>query len=80
MAFKKFFILATKRIEVRGYIYAHNEKHAAEKVRSCWHIHDVGNNEVSAHSSSTSSLDTPPTIGEFEAPIQILHIELVKEK
>jgi hypothetical protein len=69
----KFFVLATKLVELRGTVQAKNLEAARQNVLDHWHIHDTDNNTIT---SGTSQLNAEaPIISEAQQNIRIIHIE-----
>jgi hypothetical protein len=69
----KFFILATKRVELRGFIRAENLESANQKVRDYWQIYDTSHNTITVGTAEPGG--EVPIISEFDEMIKILHIE-----
>lgn len=69
----KFFVLATKMVELRGTVQAKNLKAARQNVLDHWHIHDTDNNTVTAGTSQLNAI--PPVISEAQQNIRITYIE-----
>lgn len=70
---KKFFILATKLVELRGIIYAKNFKEAKSKVKDYWYVCDELPNSVIAGTAEEGG--EVPTLSEYPRNIRILHIQ-----
>ena len=69
----KFFVLATKLVELRGTVQAKNLEAARQNVLDYWHIHDTDKNTIT---SGTSQLNAePPVISEAQQNVRIIHIE-----
>jgi hypothetical protein len=70
---RKFFILATKRVELRGFVQAEDLKSAKEKVKDYWQIYDTPHNTITVGTAEPNG--EVPIVSEFDEMIKILHIE-----
>ncbi len=71
----KFFVLASKVIELRGHVIGKDIEAAKQKARDHWYIHDTDPNTVTA---GTAELNAElPIISEFEQKIKIHHAQKV---
>jgi len=68
----RYFILATRRIELSGIVRARSKEAAIELAKKSWYIHDTQSNSIT--SGSTSTRTPAPRIAEMEDAFRILHI------
>lgn len=69
-----YFILATRRIELRGVVKADSPRQARKLVRENWYIYDTGDNTITSGSGAPRRAPSP-VISEMEDRIQFLHVE-----
>jgi len=75
----KFFVLATKTVELRGFVTAATPEKAKIIAEENWHIYD--HPEMAAVLGGTSQMHAaPPIIAEHQAKIKILHIDKMEDK
>ena len=72
--FKRYQVLASKRVELRGIIYAENEEDAKVYAREFWYIYDTADNTVTSGSSNKYYAPTPPVISEMDTRGMILSV------
>lgn len=70
----RYFVLALKQIELRGYVYAESHSDAMQKARDLWYIHDDKDNTIRSGTANTA-YTMPPFISETDKSIRILHVE-----
>ena len=70
-----YFVLATKRVELRGHVKAKSRQAALEKVREEWYIYDHETVDNAVCAGIASETDPPPEIAEYESPLFILYLE-----
>ena len=74
----KFSILATKRIELRGTVYAQTLDEAKSKVKDYWYVYDTPGNSVTAGTAEKGG--AMPILSEYQDPIRIFHIQKENEQ
>lgn len=72
---KKFFIIASKRVEVRGLVFAKTEKDARAMMRASWYLYDT-----SKGVSAGSSLPPSPILSEMDDIFRVLHVKDVSDE
>lgn len=74
----KFFILATKQVELRGIVTAVNYKTAEAKAKTHWMIYDHFKIDNCVTAGTTAYGEKAPEIAEFEAPLKVLHVQDIR--
>ena len=69
----KFFILAFKKVELRGIIVAKDAQEARDKMKEYWQMFDTSNNTVTATTMEPGG--EHPILSEAPGTIKITHIE-----
>ena len=69
----KYFILAFKPVELRGFIHAKTMAEARQKALDSWQIYDTSDNTITA--GSIDPAVSVPIISESDKNINIIHIE-----
>lgn len=75
---QEYYVLATKRVELRGTVKAYSLGDAEKKVKDHWHIYDLEDTDAVAAHTSEAKGDNPK-IAEYDSKITIIHIENIKK-
>lgn len=73
-----YFVLATKRVELRGEIWAKDREHAIERIKAEWQIYDHHCENAVCAGTASANKGKPPIISEYDDHIKILYLEDTK--
>lgn len=76
---KKYFVMSTCRLEVRGIVLADSEENAVRTVKDNWYVYDKKNNNVTA-GSIDPTVTSAPIVSATDDFFRITHIEEIPDE